>query len=368
MKRTLVASVVVVAACSGTPAGDTPAFRVDPGWPRPLAERDGVQLVLGQVSGIATDPRNGHVWLVHRPSTLLPDEINPKTGKPVTHRCCLSMPVVVELDRAGNFVRGWGGPGPGYEWPKTEHGIHVDAEGNVWVAGNGNEDNQILKFSPEGRFLLQIGRAGRSEGSNSRTQLGRPAHMVVDSSSNELYVADGYGNRRIVVFDAATGAYKRHWGAYGDAPSDDKLPAYDPAQPLSRQFGNPVHCVRLSNDGLVYVCDRANDRIQVFDRQGRFQREFRVEVQTLANGSVWDMVLSHDRAQRHLYVADGANGRIYILRRADGAQVASFGRTGRMAGEFKWIHNLAIDPQGNLFTAEVGFGRRVQKFERVGAP
>ena len=187
-----------------------------------------------------------------------------------------------------------------------------------------------------------------------------PARMVLDSAANELYVADGYGNRRIVVFDAAIGAYKRDWGAYGGVPSDEKLPAYNPAAPLSKQFGNPVHCVRLSNDGLQYVCDRVNNRIQVFDRSGRFRNEFRVEVQTLANGSVRDMVLSHDAKRRYLYVADGANGRIYILDRSDGAQVGSFGRTGRMAGEFKWIHNIDIDARGNLYTAEVGFGRRVQ--------
>lgn len=322
-----------------------------------------MQLLFGQVAGISVDARNGHVWMVHRPSTLLADEWDPKESRPVTHRCCKSLPPVAEFDTTGRYLRGWGGLGAGYDWPKVEHGIFVDPEGNVWVGGNGNEDNQILKFSPDGKFMMQIGRAGKSEGSASRTQLGRPAHLTLDAAANELYVADGYGNRRVVVFDARSGAYKRHWGAYGSAPNDDKQAPYDPALPLSRQFGNPVHCVRLSNDNLVYVCDRVNNRIQVFDKQGQFKHEFRVEVQTLANGSVWDMVLSHDPAQRHLYVADGANGRIYVLNRADGAMVGSFGRTGRRAGEFKWIHNLAIDAQGNLFTAEVGFGRRAQKFE-----
>ncbi len=349
----------------GPASGAMPQFQVDPNWPQALPEENGVQLLFGQVAGIAVDARNGHVWMVHRPSTLLNDEWDPKENRPVTHRCCKSLPAVAEFDATGRYLRGWGGPGAGYDWPKVEHGIFVDPEGNVWVGGNGNEDNQILKFTPDGKFLMQIGRAGKSEGSSSRTQLGRPAHLTLDAAANELYVADGYGNRRIVVFDAKTGNYKRHWGAYGGVPNDDKQPAYDPAQPLSRQFGNPVHCVRLSNDNLVYVCDRVNNRVQVFDKQGQFKHEFRVEVQTLANGSVWDMVLSHDPAQRYLYVADGANGRIYVLNRADGAIVGSFGRTGRRAGEFKWIHNLAIDAQGNLFTAEVGFGRRAQKFERL---
>ena len=367
MNVRIASAVLLLAACAQTPPGgsELPAFRVDPNWPKPLAEENAVQLVLGQVAGIAVNERNGHVWLVHRPATLLPDEWNAKENKPVTHRCCKAAAAVIELDAAGNYVRGWTPRGEGFEWPKTEHGIYIDPDGNVWLGGNGTEDHQILKFTPEGKFLLQIGRAGKSEGSNSRTQLGRPAHMVL--SGDELFVADGYGNRRIVVFDAKTGAYKRHWGAYGTAtPTDDKLPPYDPSQPLSKSFGNPVHCVRVSNDGLVYVCDRVNNRIQVFGRDGQFRHEFRVEVQTLANGSVWDMVLSHDAAQKYLYVADGANGRIYVVRRSDGQTLGSFGRTGRMAGEFKWIHNIAIDRDGNLFTSEVGFGRRVQKFVRSG--
>ncbi len=363
MTRHAVLASLLVCACSQAPVTEQglPRFQVDAAWPKPLPEENGVQLVLGQVAGIAVDARSGHVWIVHRPGTLLADEID-KSGKPVTHRCCQSLPAVAEFDARGRYLRGWGGAGAGYDWPKQEHGIYIDPEGNVWIAGNANEDNQILKFTSDGKFLMQIGRAGKSEGSNSRTQLGRPAHMVLESSSNELYVADGYGNRRVVVFDAKTGAYKRHWGAYGATPNDDKLPPYDPAQPLSRQFGSPVHCVRLSNDGKVYVCDRANDRIQVFDTSGKFLEEFRVEMRTLANGSVWDMVLSHDAAQKFMYVADGANGRVYILRRADGAQVGSVGRTGHMAGEFKWVHNLTIDRQGSLYTSEVGFGRRIQKF------
>lgn len=360
----LAAITLVLSACAQPPLGgaSAPVFAVDPAWPKPLPEENGVQLVAGQVSGIAVDERNGHVWIIHRPSTLLPDEWNAKEARPVTHRCCKPLPPVAEFDAQGNYLRGWR-PRPGrYDWPKSEHGIYIDPEGNVWVAGNGEQDNQILKFTPDGEFLMQIGRAGKSEGSNSRTQLGRPAHMVLDARTQELYVADGYGNRRVVVFDAKTGAYKRHWGAYGAAPSDEKEPPYDPLHAPSRQFGNPVHCVRLSTDGKVYVCDRANDRVQVFTPAGEFLQEFRVEPLTRANGSVWDMVLSQDPGQTYLYVADGANGRIYVLRRSDGVQVASFGRTGRMAGEFKWVHNLAIDRQGNLYTSEVGFGRRVQKF------
>jgi DNA-binding beta-propeller fold protein YncE len=369
-----VLAAMLLQACAQMPApatsaGPIPDFRVDPMWPKPLAEtKDGVQQIFGQVAGIAVDPRNGHIWAIHRPATLLADEFDPKTNKPVTHRCCAPMPPVAEFDRDGKLLRSWGplstGAGTGFDWPKVEHGIYIDGEGNVWLAGNAVGDNQILKFTQDGKFLMQVGRAGPTQGSNSTMQLGQPANMIV--SKGELFVADGYGNKRVIVFDAATGAYKRHWGAYGGRPSDDKLPAYDPAQPPSRQFSNPVHCVRMSNEDLLYVCDRTNNRIQVFTRAGEFKQEFRVEPLTVANGAVWDMVLSQDPAQKYMYVADGANGRIYILRRADGQQVGQFGRTGRMAGEFKWIHNLAIDGEGNLYTAEVGFGRRVQKFVRGG--
>ena len=361
-------TALMLCACGQMPTpmsgAAAPDFRVDPLWPQPLPEQAGVQQLFGQVAGIAVDPRNGHIWAVHRPASLLADEFDAKAGKPVTHRCCVAMPPVAEFDAAGKLLRAWSPQGSGFDWPKVEHGIYIDDDGNVWLAGNSVGDNQILKFTQDGRFLMQIGRAGPTEGSNSPTQLGQPANMIV--SRGELFVADGYGNKRVIVFDAATGAYKRHWGAYGGRPSDDKLPAYDPAQPPARQFSNPVHCVRMSREDLLYVCDRTNNRIQVFTRAGEFKQEFRVETQTVANGSVWDMVLSQDPAQKYMYVADGANGRIYILRRADGQQVGQFGRTGRMAGEFKWIHNLAIDADGNLYTAEVGFGRRVQKFVRGG--
>ena len=211
MFRTILAAALaaVVAACAPAPTSPgsprPPVYRVDAAWPQALPEDNGVQLVFGQVAGIAVDNRNGHVWMVHRPASLLNDEWDPKANKPVTHRCCKSLPAVVEFDEKGRYLRGWGGPGPGYEWPKTEHGIYVDPEGNVWVGGNGNEDNQILKFTPDGKFLMQIGRAGKSEGSNSRTQLGRPAHMTLDAAAGELYVADGYGNRRVVVAQRQVG-------------------------------------------------------------------------------------------------------------------------------------------------------------------
>jgi len=362
------AAAVLVASCSEMPGerapsaaagAGTPKFAVDPYWPKPLPGN----WLLGQVAGIAVD-KDDHIWIVHRPTTLVDDEKGALQNPPTT-KCCTPAPPVLEFDVRGNLLRSWGGPGAGYDWPEGEHGIYVDADGSVWIAGNGNADHQILKFTADGKFLQQIGKRGDTGGSNSPTQLGRPAHMQIDTASGELYIADGYRNRRVLVLDARTGAYKRHWGAYGNRPSDDKLPAYAPGQPLSAQFGNPVHCVRLSHDGLVYVCDRANDRIQVFEKSGKYVKEFRVEPQTLQNGAVWDLVLSEDAAQRYIFVADGANNQIIVLARETGAVLSTFGRAGRMAGEFKWVHNMAIDSSGNLYTAEVGTGRRTQKFKRV---
>ena len=339
---------------------NVPRFEPQPFWPKPLPGN----WILGQVSGIAVD-HNDNIWIIHRPSTLLDDEKGAQKDPPAT-KCCTAAPPVLKFDSSGNLLASWGGPGDGFDWPKSEHGIFVDQDGNVWIAGNDRNDAQILKFTGAGKFLLQIGKPGPASGSNSTTGLGSPAHMMLDEAAGELYVADGYQNRRVVVFDAKTGAYKRHWGAYGiKQVSDDKPPAYDPKAAPSKSFSNPVHCVRLSHDGLVYVCDRANDRIQVFKKDGTFVKEFRVTPETLQNGSVWDLVLSEDRAQRYIFMADGANGQIVTLLRENGEVVTSWGRHGRQPGQFKWVHNIAIDSKGNLYTAEVGWGRRAQKFQRV---
>jgi hypothetical protein len=343
-------------------AATAPRHVVEASWPKPLADN----MILGQVAGIAVG-KNDTVWIIHRPASLEDDEKGAQKSPPLT-RCCKAAPPVLQFSADGRLLKSWGGPGPGYDWPEREHGIHVDGDGNVWLAGNADKDHMVLKFSPEGKFLQQIGKPGASKGSNATDQLGKPAHMVTDDKAGELYVADGYGNRRIIVFDAKTGAYKRHWGAYGTkTPIDDKLPPYKPVAitELSKSFSSPVHCVRLSRDGLVYMCDRANDRIQVFKTDGTFVKEFQVEPQTLQNGSVWDLVLSEDRAQKYIYVADGANMQIYALDRQTGAKLGAFGRPGRMAGEFKWVHNMAIDTKGNIYTSEVGSGRRAQKFRKI---
>jgi DNA-binding beta-propeller fold protein YncE len=336
-----------------------PNFQVDPFWPKPLPNN----WIFGQVAGVAVDRRD-HIWIVHRPASLQERQVLASRNPPPT-QCCVAAPPVLVFDQEGNLIRHWGGPGQGYEWPQSEHGIYVDANDVVWLAGNGPRDHQILKFTLDGKFLMQIGRAGQSSGSNDTANLNRPADTEVDVATRELYVADGYGNRRVVVFDTETGAYKRHWGAYGERPHDDKLPAYDPAQPPSRSFGSPVHCVRLTRDGLVYVCDRVNNRVQVFRRDGSFVQEFFIARETRLNGAVADLVPSPDQEQRLLFSVDNSNSQARVIRRRDGEVLSTFGRMGRYAGQFMVPHNVAVDSQGSLYISEVDTGQRVQRFRRA---
>ena len=337
-------------------AAVAPAFEVDPAWPKPLPNG----WLIGQASGVAVDAQD-HVWVLQRPRTLTDDEKAASLDPPRT-KCCRPAPPVLEFAQDGTLLRSWGGAGAGYDWPENEHGIQVDPKGFVWIAGNGPNDGQLLKFTADGRFVLQIGKPGPQTNSNDLTRLGRPANVDFDGQAGEVYVADGYFNHRIIVFDMETGAYKRHWGAYGKPPTDEALPPYDPAAAPARQFSNPVHCVKIARDGLVYVCDRANDRIQVFRKDGSFVKEFFVETATRANGSVWEVALWPDADQTYLINADGANNEVRTLLRETGRIVGAFGRSGRMAGEFHWVHNLAVDSHGTVFTTEVDTGKRAQKF------
>ncbi len=345
-----------------------PAFRVDPSWPKPLPNR----WLVGAVVGVHVDSRD-HVWIVHRPGTLQPNE---------TRSIWRAAPPVLEFDPEGNLVSSWGGPGAGYEWPDLEHGIYVDHDDHVWLGGGGEKDAHLLKFTRDGKFLLQIGRKGRNGGSNDTQNLGGAANVTVDRATNEVYVADGYVNHRVIVFDAATGAYKRHWGAYGKRPDDEyftrageRLPSpfsgavqhenapsqYDPDGPPPPQF-RIVHVVRIANDGLVYVCDRTNDRIQVFRKDGTFVKETFIAKRTLGSGSVWDIGFSTDPAQSYLFVPDGTNQQIWILKRDTLEVMTAFGGAGRWAGQFYGAHNLAVSAKGDLYITETYEGKRVQKF------
>ena len=338
-------------------ASDVPRFKVDASWPKQLPHN----WVMGQVGGITTD-KDGHIWVLQRPRSLTEDEKGAALTPPRS-KCCVPAPPVLEFDADGNLLRSWGGPGDGYNWVGNEHGIEVDDKGFVWITGNAATDGEVLKFTTDGKYVGQIGSIGPSKGSNDTTQLGRPAETFVDEAAREIYIADGYGNRRVIVFDADTLAYKRHWGAYGHKPNDDKQAAYDPKAPISQQFGNPVHCVKVTKDGLVYVCDRINDRIQVFKKDGTFVKEWFYEKNTLGNGAVWDLAIWPDRKQTYLLSADGENNEIRVLKRDDGSVVGSFGHNGRNAGQFHWVHAMAIDKKGNVYTAEVDTGKRVQKFK-----
>ena len=356
MNMNLAAGCAAVLLATAVHAADAPKFQVDPFWPKTLPNN----WIMGQAAGVAVDAQD-HVFVVQRPRTLTDDE-KAASLTPPRSKCCVAAPPVLEFDQEGNVVKAWGGPGDGYNWPVNEHGIFIDAKGFVWLAGNGETDGMILKFTHDGKFVMQIGKSGPQTDSNDTSRLGRPANMTVDIAANELYVADGYFNHRVIVFDSETGAFKRMWGAYGKPPTDEKMPAYDPAAAPSAQFGNPVHCVRISKDGLVYVCDRANDRIQVFKKDGSFVKEMVVEKNTLANGSVWDLEIWRDANESVLINADGANNEVRTLIRDTGEIVGRFGRNGRMAGDFHWIHNLALDSRGNIFTTEVDNGKRAQKF------
>jgi DNA-binding beta-propeller fold protein YncE len=353
--KLIVAAFGLVVAGSAV-AAEPPKFQVDPSWPKTLPNN----WIMGQAAGVAVDAQD-HIWVVQRPKTLTDDE-KAATFDPPRTKCCKPAPPVLEFDQEGKLLQAWGGPGQGYDWPQNEHGIYIDQKGFVWLAANGDNDGHILKFTRDGKFVLQIGKQGPQTNSADTTRLGRPANMVVDPTANEVFVADGYYNHRVIVFDADTGAFKRQWGAYGKPPTDEKLPPYSPSAAPAQQFANPVHCVRIAQDGLVYVCDRTNDRIQVFRKDGSFVKEMFVEKTTLANGSVWDLELFPDQNETFLINADGANNEVRTLVRDTGETVGAFGRNGRQAGEFHWVHNLAIDSKGNLYTTEVDTGKRAQRF------
>jgi DNA-binding beta-propeller fold protein YncE len=341
------------------------AYMVDAAWPGPLPG----DWILGQVSGIAVD-REDHVWILQRPASLTVDEGAATLPGPPSS-CCRPAPPVLVFDQAGHLLRAWGGPGKGYDWPRLEHSIFVDDQGFVWVDGCGATDGQLLKFTSEGRFVLQIGHPGPPAGSNDVTCLGRPAGIWVDGEAREVYVADGYANHRVIVFDAVTGAYRRHWGAYGERPPEGPgdrpmesghLPDGSPSVPPPHRFGNPVHSVRMSRDRLLYVCDRVNGRIQVFRPDGTFREEFFLGSGTAAPGQPWDLVFSRDPGQTRLIVIDGLNNQLVTLDRRTGKELARQGRQGRQAGQFHWAHDIEADSRGNLYIGEVDTGKRVQKF------
>ncbi|MSP94954.1 MAG: hypothetical protein EXR00_06740 [Alphaproteobacteria bacterium] len=354
-----------------------PRFEIDPLWPKPLPNH----WVLGSAIGVWVDA-DDHIWIIHRSSATLAN--NEKPLEMGTGECCAGAPPVLEFDQAGNLLRRWGGPGQGYEWPDSNHGIFIDHKGNVWIGGNGPNDSHVLKFTKDGKFLMQSGKkgarrragaaAGGNEGdvagfvggSNDEVSFGRIAKIFVDAQANEAYLSDGYLNKRVAVIDADTGKLKRYWGAYGNKPDDTPLAAYVPGAPPAQQFRNPVHCSDLSVDRLLYVCDRVGNRLQVFTPEGKFVKEAFYDTNTRNAGSVWDIAFSKDPQQRYMYIADGVNEKVKVVDRQTMEVLTQFGDGGRQPGQFYGVHSIATDRAGNVYTTETYEGKRVQRFVNRG--
>ena len=332
-----------------------PQMVVDPFWPQPLPNK----WILGATIGIAVDSRD-HIYIVHRnqDNNFATQEIGLDNG---VAECCTAAPPIIEFDPAGNVVNAWGGPGEGYTWPDSNHGLEIAPNGNIWIGGNGGADSHILVFSAEGEFVREIGLPGEPVDSNSTTHFNKVAEIAIDPAANEAYIADGYGNKRVAVLDVATGAFKRYWGAYGNRPDDAGI-FYDPDEPLPQQFVGPVHCAEPSNDGLIYVCDRGADRIQVFRPDGTFVKEAQVARNTRGAGAVWDIAFSRDADQEFIFLADGSNFKVHILDRDSLEKLAEFGDGGRQPGLFYGTHSIVSDSKGNIYTTETYEGKRVQKF------
>jgi WD40 repeat protein len=376
MRNGLVVLGLAILAPLAVQAQDVPRYKVDPSWPKELPNN----WILGRVGGIAVD-KNDHIWVLHSPSWVLKDEAGAAQNPPLSE-CCVPAPAVLEFDSKGNVLKSWGGRGFVPDWPTQEMGLGVDKDGNVWMGGTWTGgynasptvigpdrkdvwDRQVLKFSSDGKLLMEIGHPTTSPANNEDTTiLGGPTRIVVDEAAHEAYISDGTMNKRVVVYDSNTGAFKRGWGAYGvplNEISAAKLPPYDPEGPPAKQFRSQI-TLALSADGLVYVGDRTGNRIQVFTKQGKFVLEYPVAPKTIGRGSVWGIAFSHDAKQKYLLVADGGDCVVRILDRSSGKEVGKFGHRGANAGQFNFIQDLAMDSQGNIYTGEVNTNYRVQKF------
>ena len=374
MRRVFLAVALLAGFSGGAVAAEAskayPKFEVDPLWPKQLPDN----YIMGDLAGIGIDAQD-HVWVITRQKTLDPTDYLGAEKMPPSSVCCRHAPAVIEFDPDGNMVQGWGGPytptdtGATFEWPDHEHGLTIDYKGNVWICGNGKvadkgiDDNQCLKFSKTGKFLLQIGHSGKSKGSFDTENLNHPSQVAVWQKTNEVFISDGYVNRRVAVFDNDTGKFKRMWGAYGKAP-DDKAPRERTFEgPLPQQF-NLVHGIKISNDGLVYVSDRQNNRIQVFTLEGKFVKEGFIQRGTRnVRGTSYSTAFSADPEQRFLYDADLANFKVRVLDRQTLQEIpgAAFGHGGPYPGQFNQLHIIATDSKGNLYTTEA-IGGRVQKW------
>ena len=339
--------------------GDVPTFTVDPSWPLEMPDK----WIMGAVTAVFVDAQD-HVWVTHLPETLTPEEISAVQDPPLG-TCCVPAPVVIEFDAQGNVVQGWGDPATQdiSEFPRNAHGLFIDHNDFVWIGTF--RHHRVMKFTRSGELVMQIGEYEVTGGSNDESLLGGPSGIWVDPSTNEVFISDGYSNRRVIVFDGETGAYSRHWGAYGERPDDTYRSNRDPDGPAPRQFSTP-HGLIGSNDGLIYVADRRGNRIQVFQQSGEFVTEKIIAPETRSSGSAFVVGLSPDADQEWLYLADGTNHKVWVLRRSDLEVVGEFGRGGRQVGQFLRPHGMSVDSQGNIYVGEASTGRRVQKFTVTG--
>jgi DNA-binding beta-propeller fold protein YncE len=360
----LVGFVIITAAAFGSRhlvidaqslSRNLPEFEVDKAWPKVPP-----QWKLGDASSFAVDAKD-NVWLLHRPRTL-------KSGD-----AAMAAPPVVVFDAAGAFVKAWGAEDAGTEWPEREHGIHVDAKGFVWVTGNNCptngiaglrpvNDDQILKLTGDGKVALRIGQSNGSKGNADTRNVHRAADVWVHPATNELYVADGYGNHRVIVFDADTGAFKRMWGAFGNKPVDNDqcqviTPKTFPPGDGPPQF-SIVHALRVANDGMVYVADRENRRVQAFTPNGTFVRQLVKTDTPFAR----NLALSHDPVQQFLYVGNGMD--IAILDRRSLEVVGTIRVPGMIGGG----HHIAVDSKGNLYIAGTTAGLQKLTFKGMAVP
>jgi len=371
-------------------AGDVmvPWFEADPYWPKPLPNH----WILAMTIGLDVDKKD-NVWVFHRPQTLEQKE-SYATRKEAD--CCIAAPDVLQFDPAGNLIRHWGraeNRGKGHDWPSSNHGLTVGPDGNIWLGGNGAyqprpdpgsaaqfadtpaappplyagggvgkyHDSFIVKFTPDGKYLGQIGKANASKGSLDTQNVRGVAQIRF--KDNEMFLADGYGNKRVSVWDATTLKFKRMWGAYGKKPDDTPIPHYDVNSP---QFGNPMHCAQPSNDGLIYACDRTNNRIQVFKTDGTYLRQHIVKPNTRGDGAPWEIAFSRDPQQKFMYISDGANAVVHVYDRASMKELYWFGGGGRQPGQFYAVHSIVTNTKGDIYTTETYRGQRVQKFTYKG--
>ena len=322
----------------GEGAAAPPTFTVDPTWPKTLPQgwnwvRADTAMRGSDVLGIRAD-RNDHIWVTNRGT-------------------------IAEYDPNGNLLQSWNAsrPGDGSRQYGAIHGMFIDREGNVWTTGR--ENHVVLKFSKTGQLLQVIGVYDETNGSDDKERMGRPAEIWLDDDTKELFVADGYTNHRVVVFDSQTGKYLRHWGADGKPPCD--LPR---AECPNLQYQTP-HGIVGSRDGLIYVADRTNSRVQVFDHMGNYKGQ---GVTREGTGGAFSVALSPDPQQRWVYVTDGTGHRIWILRRSDMQVVGQFSGPGYAAGEVGRPHNITVDSKGNIYVSEGDpntdnrSGQRAQKF------